>query len=67
MSDLRQGILRGPTGAELAENELHRQQVIDASNQATGNETQDVIVVQRSELYIVPVLFDFSSSAMYLI
>lgn len=39
----RQGILRGPTGgAGLAENELHRQQVIGASDQA-GNETQDVI------------------------
>ena len=41
--DPRQGLRRGPTGAEL----VQRQQAIHYVNQVAGNETQDVIVVQR--------------------
>ena len=44
-TDPRKGLRRGPTGAELAECELHRQQVIVHTNQE--NETQDIIVVQK--------------------
>ena len=44
--DPRQGHRRGPTGAELAENELKCQQAVDFAN-AAENETQEVIVVRR--------------------
>ena len=45
--DPRQGPRIGPRGAELAENKLQRQQVIDYANQVAENETQEVTVVQR--------------------
>ena len=45
-TDPHQGLLRGPAGAEFAENELHRQQVIEAAE----SETQGVLVVRRNEL-----------------
>ena len=46
-TDPRQGPRRAPTGSELAENELHRQQVIDHANEVAENETQDVIVLRK--------------------
>ena len=46
-TDPRQGPRRAPTGSELAENELHRQQVIDHAAEVAENETQDVIVLRK--------------------
>ena len=43
-------IRRSLTGAEVAEKELHRQQVIDQTHRVEQNETQDVIVVQGARL-----------------
>lgn len=40
---------RGLTGAEVAEKELYRQQVIDQTHRVEQNETQDVIIVQRQD------------------
>ena len=37
-----------PTGAEIAEMELTRQQAIDAANRVAENETQEVIIVHRT-------------------
>ena len=45
-----QGLRREPTGSELAENELHRQQVMVHENEVADNKTWDVIVLQEARL-----------------